>query len=128
MTGLFTAIHHASLLVADTRRSLAFYQGVLGMETVARPDLGFPGAWLAVGQQQIHLLELPSPDPVTGRPDHGGRDRHVAILTTDLDALEDRLSLNRVPFSRSKSGRSALFCRDPDGNTLEIIAIADGAA
>jgi glyoxylase I family protein len=128
MTGLFKGIHHASLLVADTRRSLAFYKGVLGMETVARPDLGFPGAWLAVGQQQIHLLELPSPDPVTGRPDHGGRDRHVAILVTDLDALVDRLSLNRVPFSRSKSGRSALFCHDPDGNTLEIIGIAHGAA
>lgn len=128
MTGLFTAIHHASLLVADTRRSLAFYQGVLGMETVARPDLGFPGAWLAVGQQQIHLLELSNPDPVTGRPDHGGRDRHVAILTTDLDALVHRLASNQIPFSRSKSGRSALFCRDPDGNTLEIIAIADSAA
>ena len=128
MTGLFTGIHHASLLVADTRRSLAFYQGILGMETVARPDLGFPGAWLAVGQQQIHLLELPSPDPVTGRPDHGGRDRHVAIMATDLDALVHRLSLNRVPFSRSKSGRSALFCRDPDGNTLEIIEIARGSA
>jgi glyoxylase I family protein len=128
MTGLFTGIHHASLLVADTRRALDFYQGVLGMETVARPDLGFPGAWLAVGQQQIHLLELPNPDPVTGRPDHGGRDRHVAILTTDLDALVHRLASNRVPFSRSKSGRSALFCRDPDGNTLEIIANAHGAA
>jgi glyoxylase I family protein len=128
MTGLFTGIHHASLLVADTRRALDFYRGVLGMETVARPDLGFPGAWLAVGQQQIHLLELPNPDPVTGRPDHGGRDRHVAILTTDLDALVHRLASNRVPFSRSKSGRSALFCRDPDGNTLEIIANAHGAA
>ena len=128
MTGLFSGIHHASLLVADTRRALDFYQRVLGMETVARPDLGFPGAWLAVGRQQIHLLELPNPDPVAGRPDHGGRDRHVAIVTTDLDAVADRLSLNRVPFSRSKSGRSALFCRDPDGNTLEIIGIARGEA
>jgi glyoxylase I family protein len=26
-----------------------------------------------------------------------------------------------VAFTRSKSGRAALFCRDPDGNALEFI-------
>ena len=117
----FVGIHHASVLVADTDRSLAFYRDVLGFPTVERPDLGFPGAWLGVGKQQIHLLELPNPDPVTGRPEHGGRDRHLALLTLDLRPICQRLEAAAVPFTRSKSGRTALFCRDPDGNTLEII-------
>ncbi|MEJ2394231.1 MAG: VOC family protein, partial [Candidatus Thiodiazotropha sp.] len=50
-------LHHASLLVADTKRALDFYCGLLGLEVdPQRPDLGFPGAWLNIGEQQIHLL------------------------------------------------------------------------
>jgi glyoxylase I family protein len=72
----FLAIQHVSVIVADTGRALAFYRDVLGLPVdPQRPDLGYPGAWLTLGAQQIHLLELPNPDPVMGRPAHGGRDR-----------------------------------------------------
>lgn len=117
------AIHHVSLIVADTRRALDFYVGVLGMKVTERPDLGFPGAWLQVGFQQIHLLELPNPDPVDGRPEHGGRDRHLAMTVADLDGLAQALEKAGIFHTRSKSGRQALFCRDPDGNGLEFIEL-----
>lgn len=116
------ALHHVSVLVADTARALTFYGEVLGLPTVARPELGYPGAWLQAGSQQIHLLQLPNPDPLTGRPDHGGRDRHMALLVDDLDAIEQRLIARGLVFTRSKSGRRALFCRDYDGNAIELIA------
>ncbi len=116
-------IAHASLIVADTERALAFYHGLLGLELDhERPDLGYPGAWLAVDTQQIHLLELPNPDPVQGRPSHGGRDRHVAFYIKDLEALRRRLEGAGIGYTLSRSGRQALFCRDPDGNALEFIA------
>lgn len=116
------SILHASFIVADTQRALQFYHQVLGMPVNAqRPDLGFPGAWLDCGAQQIHLLELANPDPVSGRPAHGGRDRHVALAIDDLDALRASLEKAGVEFSVSQSGRRALFCRDPDGNALEFI-------
>ena len=79
------------------------------------------GAWLTVGSQQIHLLELPNPDPVKGRPEHGGRDRHTAFYVSDIDILIKSLEQNSITFTRSRSGRSAIFCRDPDGNALEFI-------
>ena len=121
-----TDMHHASLLVADTRRSLGFYRDLLGLAVDSgRPDLGYPGAWLQVGARQLHLLELPNPDPVDGRPVHGGRDRHVALLVSDLDGLARRLEGSGVPYTQSRSGRRALFCRDPDGNALEFIESAD---
>lgn len=117
------AIHHVSLIVADTERSLRFYRDQLGLAVDdSRPDLGYPGAWLRVGGQQIHLLEVPNPDPVTGRPAHGGRDRHVALAVSDVEALATRLAAAGVVISRSKSGRPAFFCRDPDGNALEFVA------
>ncbi len=114
--------HHVSLLVADTARSLDFYVGLLGLDIAPdRPDLGFPGAWLSIGGGQIHLLELPNPDPSTGRPEHGGRDRHTALRVDDLDAVRARLDAAGVHYTLSRSGRRALFCRDPDGNAIELI-------
>src|SRR3569623_447468 len=72
-----TAILHVGVLVTDTMRALCFYRDILGLDVdPARPDLGYPGAWMWVGAQQIHLMELPTPDPVTGRPAPGGRARH----------------------------------------------------
>ena len=119
---LIVDVHHVSLLVADVERSLAFYCGPLGLSLdPARPDLGYPGAWLVAGSRQIHLMQLPNPDPVTDRPQHGGRDRHIALTVSDLDALIANLHAAAVPYTRSASGRRAVFCRDPDQNALELI-------
>jgi glyoxylase I family protein len=120
--GRIRAIHHVSLVVADTGRALSFYRDLLGLEVdPKRPDLGYPGAWLRLGDQQIHLLELPNPDPVTGRPAHGGRDRHLAVTVGDLEWLTRRLDEMQATYTLSRSGRRALFCRDPDGNALEFV-------
>ena len=116
---------HASLLVADLERSRAFYEGVLGLvANPARPEMSFPGVWYDVGAGQIHLINLPNPDPVSGRPDHGGRDRHTALGVRDFAALRARLDAAAVPYTLSRSGRAALFIRDPDGNALELVALA----
>ncbi|MDO9142571.1 MAG: VOC family protein [Methylobacter sp.] len=114
-------LHHASLIVTDTETSVAFYRDILGMQQTERPDLGFPGAWFQLGAQQIHLLELNNPDPTTGRPEHGGRDRHVALTVQELVPIREVLDEKGVTYSMSKSGRKALFCRDPDGNAIEIL-------
>lgn len=122
MTDFNFLLHHASLIVSDTENAKNFYCGILGLRQIERPDLGFPGLWLALGaQQQLHLLELPNPDPKTGRPEHGGRDRHVALTVSSLDAIKDLLTQHNITFTLSKSGRRALFCRDPDANAIEII-------
>jgi len=119
---LVTGLHHVSLIVADTQRALDFYQGILGLEIdPTRPALAFPGVWLVLGDRQLHLLELPNPDPVAERPAHGGRDRHTAVSVSDLDGLAQRLEQANIPFTKSRSGRRALFCRDPDGNAWELI-------
>jgi len=123
MSENITNIHHSSLIVADTQASLNFYCGVLNLKLLERPTLPFPGAWLEIGTQQLHLLELENSDPTTGRPEHGGRDRHVAFNVLKLDLVKQTLEKNDVPFTLSLSGRRALFCRDRDGNALEFIEI-----
>lgn len=118
----FLNLHHVSVVVADLATALRFYVDVLGLPVDhSRPDLGFSGAWLQVGDEQIHLLELPGCDPVADRPDHPGRDRHTALVVTGLAELEQRLEQAGIVFTRSRSGRCAVFCRDPDGNGIELI-------
>ena len=116
-------ILHASFLVEDTERSLKFYNGLLGLEVdSSRPDLGYPGAWLNVGEQQIHLIQLPSPDSKQ-RPEHGGHDRHLAMQVESFDALREVIEQAGVSFTTSKSRSNVLFIRDPDGNALELIGV-----
>lgn len=121
MSTNIVSLNHASLIVANLDVSLVFYSEVLGLQQVHRPDLGFPGAWFQLGGQQIHLLELENPDPTTGRPIHGGRDRHVALNALALTPVQEALNRAGVFYTMSISGRRALFCRDPDGNAVEII-------
>jgi glyoxylase I family protein len=117
-----TRMHHVSVLVADLARSLEFYCGLLGLAmSPKRPAMSYAGAWLEVGDAQIHLLVLPSPDPASGRPAHAGRDRHLALCVTGLDTLREELSARGIPYTVSGSGRRALFCRDPDGNGVELV-------
>lgn len=122
MTHTILNIHHSSLIVSDTQTSIKFYRDILGLTLLERPTtLPFPGAWFGIGSQQLHLLELENPDPTTGRPEHGGRDRHVAFYILNIEDLKQTLDNESIRYSMSISGRKALFCRDRDGNALEFI-------
>lgn len=120
-----TALLHAGLLVADLARARAFYESVVGLQLFPnRPELPYPGEWYDLGGgQQLHLMGLPNPDAGSIRPEHGGRDRHIALAVKNMDALKARLDAGGVKYSVSKSGRAALFCRDPDANTLEFVEV-----
>ena len=123
--GNVTALLHAGLLVSDLARAKSFYESVLGLTPYPnRPDLPYPGAWYDLGGgQQLHLMQLANPDADSARPEHGGRDRHIALGVSDMTALKGRLDAAGVNYSVSKSGRAALFCRDPDRNTLEFVEV-----
>ncbi|XP_010451765.1 PREDICTED: uncharacterized protein LOC104733936 [Camelina sativa] len=119
-------VHHVGLLCENLERSLEFYQNILGLEiNEARPHdkLPYRGAWLWVGSEMIHLMELPNPDPLTGRPEHGGRDRHACLAIRNVSNLKDVLDKAGIEYTMSKSGRPAIFTRDPDANALEFTQI-----
>ena len=120
---MITGIHHATFLTSDLNRARAFYEGILGLQPdLMRPAMSFDGVWYDVAaRQQIHLMVLPNPELDLQRPAHGGRDRHVALTVSDIDKLKVRLDGAGIVYTLSQSGRSALFCRDPDQNALEFI-------
>jgi len=122
MTPNFLSIHHVSMIISNLEQSRYFYHEVLGLEIDdSRPDLAFAGLWLQVNEsQQIHLLLVDNPDPQK-RPEHGGRDRHAAFKVNDINQFGLRLKQHQITYRKSSSGRAAIFVRDPDGNTLELM-------
>ncbi|CAM8904170.1 unnamed protein product [Rhodiola kirilowii] len=120
------SMHHVGILCANLERSLDFYQNLLGLKiNEARPHdkLPYRGAWLWVGSEMIHLMELPNPDPLSGRPEHGGRDRHACIAIRDVLKLKAIFDKSGHPYTLSRSGRPAIFTRDPDANALEFTQV-----
>ncbi|MDQ6998417.1 MAG: VOC family protein [Mariprofundus sp.] len=115
-------IVHIALLVSDLNRAAHFYEQVFDLQRLERPAaLAFDGLWYGLdGGQQIHLMLLDNPYENCPKPLHGGRDNHVAMQTDDLKLIASKLDTMDVPYTMSKSGRNALFCRDPDGNTIEL--------
>jgi glyoxylase I family protein len=107
-------VHHVSINVRDADVAVDFYTRVLGL-TVRddRPDLRFAGAWLDLGDQQVHLLQLDVPRDVG---------QHFAIAVDDLDAAVESVRAHGVDVSEPSgvgSGRQA-FLHDPSGNRIEL--------
>lgn len=116
------AFHHCSLIVSNTAKALLFYQGILGLKVDhGRPDLGYPGSWLIIGGGQIHLLELPDENIPVSRSQYGGRRSHLALQVKNLAIVIEKLERAGIGYSKSKSGRKALFCQDYDNNFIELI-------
>src|SRR3954465_10271493 len=107
-------VHHVAINVADVDEAIAFYTKHLGMTVRAdRPDFGFAGAWLDTGEQQVHLVQAPTP------PSQG---QHFALLVTDLDAAIAELRASDVHVSDAAPVGSArqAFVTDPSRNTIEL--------
>jgi glyoxylase I family protein len=112
---LLGGVHHVSLNVTDAEEAGAFYEDVLGLTRIERPDFGFPGVWLDAGGVQVHLLEV---------PDHRAPDgQHFAFRVDDVDAVHARLTERGVkasaPSAFPGAGRQSFF-RDPSGNLIEL--------
>ncbi|MFQ5582338.1 MAG: VOC family protein [Mariprofundaceae bacterium] len=112
---------HAGLIVSDLKIAARFYEGVLGLHRAERPNLSFAGIFYALDDgRQIHLMQLDNPYVGCAMPEHGGRDRHLALGVDDLETIRVRLNAAGIAYTMSKSGRAALFCRDPDDNAIEL--------
>lgn len=113
-------IHHASLCVADLARARRFYEKVLGLEEIPRPDLPFEGAWFRAGANEIHLTVFPegtAPDtPLI--PLH----RHVAFAVADVCAASRELREKGCEVLGGGEGATQAWVKDEDGNIIELIS------
>ena len=134
-------VHHAAVTVTDLGTVVPFYRDVLGLEVLDRFDVSgdafaaavdVPGAsarfvHLDGGGTRIELVEYdPSGEPNT---DHGVSvnqpgTAHVGLAVDDLDRFLEMRSADLEANGRPRttaSGTRILFCRDPEGNLIELL-------
>jgi catechol 2,3-dioxygenase-like lactoylglutathione lyase family enzyme len=138
---------HAGITVSDLDRSLAFYEGVLGLELLWRrlyeeaevkrivgvPEAtGLDIAMLRVPRSdfEVELLEYRGLEPASGAspPSHAGTG-HFCLFVTGIDALHEELLGRGVAFrsdgpvemtAGANAGGKSLYSLDPDGYVVEF--------
>jgi lactoylglutathione lyase len=114
-----TRINHVSVPCRDLDESERFYREAFGLERMPAPDFRFPVRWLRLGDQQLHLFELPE-KPLANQ--HFALDvddfEATFLKLRDLGALE--LSTQASPVWELPDGSLQLYARDPAGNMLEV--------
>ena len=133
------ALGEVAIRCADVERQMAFYRDILGLEVLSgdhRDGIVF----FRIGQGyggHTTVLALFAPD--AGRPEihpqgqaapatGAGSSLHHIALTVDFDAQEAAMAWyarNGIDYSVQEfgwSGWRGVFARDPEGNTVELVA------
>jgi len=121
-------LHHVSFSSQDLAASRAFFGGVLGLEEISRPGFQFPGAWYALGDRQLHIIENRDPEAAAAAS-RLSRSDHVALEVADIEAVRRTLEHHGVPVQPGGNrnlGMAQLFCHDPDGHVIEFVQYGVG--
>jgi catechol 2,3-dioxygenase-like lactoylglutathione lyase family enzyme len=141
------AADHTGITVSDLKRSLTFWQNVIGFEfshrahqkgEMAEQITGVKGAELqlavvkAPGGHKIELLQyLAPPDrrrECALRPCDVGH-VHVALRVEKLDAILEKIAFSgwkaagdpQMLTTGPNAGKRVIYVRDPDGTTIEFM-------
>ena len=114
-----TRVLHVSINVEGRLgASSEFFARALQAAPTERPLIpGIDGAWFAVGDVQLHLVDAPSRG--AGAVDPTGP--HVCFGVEDLDGAVAELEARGVPYERANQGETVqIWFTDPSGFTIEI--------
>ncbi|CAI9103773.1 OLC1v1002324C1 [Oldenlandia corymbosa var. corymbosa] len=120
------SLNHVSFVCKSVRKSVRFYEEVLGFVLIKRPSsFTFEGAWLFNHGIGIHLLE--AEDPVRGKNKAkiNPKDNHISFQCTNMDIIVQKLEEKNIEFVTAvveEGGITVdqLFFHDPDGYMIEI--------
>ena len=116
----FVRIDHVQLALppGEEPAAIAFYEGVLGLAQVPKPEpmASRGGAWFRAGDVFLHLgVEADF---------HPAKKAHPALVVDDIDALAAHLLAtgHDVRWSDDLPDRRQLYTDDPFGNRLEFLS------
>ncbi|HST45792.1 MAG TPA: VOC family protein [Luteimonas sp.] len=127
-TALTHGLFHLAIKTADLAATRAFWSGVIGLREIARPDFGYPGAWLACaqpgGQAIVHVYAGGPALGATGLAPRGsGAIDHVSLACSGYHAYVARFraaGLDWREFLVPGTTLWQLFVYDPSGVQLEL--------
>ena len=117
-----TGLDHINIDTSKPDETVAFYEDVLGLENRPqdRPDFGFPGAWLFLGERPVvHLNFIDEDDRFWQRSAFN----HIAFEGSDFVGMCALLSDRGLKYrtsERPEISLSQIFVDDPNGVRVEV--------
>jgi catechol 2,3-dioxygenase-like lactoylglutathione lyase family enzyme len=121
------ALFHVAIKTSDLDATVRFYTRVLGLEEAARPDFGYPGAWLAIPNGGDAIIHIYAGGPALGP---GGTVAsgsaaidHLSLMTTGYHDFRARFEQHGLPYREFVVPNTTywqLFVYDPSGVQLEL--------
>jgi len=113
-------LRHVALNVTDLERCEHFYAQLLGMRVEWRPDAD--NVYLSSGSDNLALHRAAAPAREPSRLDHIGfvlrEPRHVDAWHA---FLQDQGVAVQGPPRTHRDGARSFYCRDPEGNTVQLL-------
>ncbi len=118
------------LLTEDIKRSLGFYEGLLGLQKVEEVSTPF-GKFhrLRYGSSDVKLLDaksIPPADPLGFKQEAGVRYRtlmafEIQNISSVCATLKEHGVVFLVPETQVRPDARVAMLKDPDGNIIELI-------
>ena len=117
-----TGLDHINIDTSKPDETVAFYEEVLGLENRPqdRPDFGFPGAWLFLGDTAVVHLNFIDEDDRFGQR---SAFNHIAFEGSDFVGMCETLDDSGLVYRTSERPEISLtqiFVDDPNGVRVEV--------
>ena len=118
-------LDHINISTAKLAETRDFFMAVLDLEEGARPDFGFPGAWIAAGDDVpiVHIY-AGGPALVDGKTPYGtGSVDHVSLTIKGWDECLERVKRLGYDWRAAIVPGTSLwqiFVHDPSGVMMEL--------
>lgn len=134
-------LEHLAIRTDNLKPTVDFYTKVVGLREGPRPDFGFPGHWLYLGETAvIHLIYFDHRsdgsrfDGIMGRRDKYADDGtgsvdHIAFRAKDFAGMKRRFHDLKIPMKENyipDFKLCQLFIEDPNGVTVELNFVNEG--
>ncbi|MHA1151525.1 MAG: VOC family protein [Alphaproteobacteria bacterium] len=117
-------LDHLVLTVRDVEATCRFYGAALGMR---RESFGAGRVALHFGRQKINVHPYPSPVEIVAKDPRPGTadlcfitETPITAAAAHLESLGIEIEMGPVERSGAQGRLNSIYCRDPDGNLIEI--------
>jgi len=117
--------NHVAIFVKNLKVTKAFYENIIGLDTIPEPFHDGKHAWYSLGTGvSLHVIE-----GATQKKDYY-KNQHTCLSVASVEAFTEVLKKNKVTFEDLKGSKNVfsnrvdgvkqLWLQDPDGYWIEI--------
>jgi lactoylglutathione lyase len=119
------SLNHIAFYVLDLKTSTAFYQNIVGLDSIPEPFHDGRHTWFSVGpKSHLHLIQ-----GAKTKTDHE-KNTHLCFTVPSVEAFIPNLKKNNIEYENWAGEKNAvtnrvdgvkqIYFKDPDGYWLEI--------